>query len=493
MNNPKDSTLKNKAVSATIWSAIDTIARQVVGFGISLVLARLLTPSDYGTVGLLAIFIGIANVFINSGFTSALIQRQVINNTDLSSVFYFNIAVALIISSILYFAAPFIASFYSMNVLTPLTRLTAASLFVGAFGSVQATLLSKALNFRRQCSIALASMLASGTIAIYLAINNYGVWSLAISSFSGICANTILLWVFSPWRPGLIFSVTAICSLFKFSSYLLISGLLDTLFTKLNTLIIGKFFSVKDLGFYSRADGTQQLPANLLSSVISRVAFPVFSAAAHDKLLLRAGLKKAILMAMMINLPIMLGIAVAARPLVLVLFGQQWIPCVPYLRILCLGGILWPLHVINLNILTAQGHSNLFFRLEVVKKTVSIVILGTACFFGIIAIAWSTVISSIFCFVINARYSGLILDYGVLRQSIDLLPYLAASLIMALCAWSITFLPLQTPFLLFTLQILTSVVVYMLACFTMRLSVFVETMQIVLSRLRPALFMGSQK
>lgn len=486
MNSSKSSALKTQAVSATIWSAIDIFGRQTVSFGLSIILARLLTPADYGTVGLLTIFIAIASVFINSGFSSALIQRQDISEVDLSSVFYFNIVVAIILSCMLSLFAPLIASFYKMPILIPLTRLMAVSLFVGAFGSVQATLLSKQLNFRRQCLISFASMIISGSVAVYMALHKYGVWSLAVSSFTGIFINTILLWIFSPWRPRLILSIAAIRSLFRYSSFLLISGLLDTVFTKLNTLIIGKFYSVNDLGFYSRADGTQQLPANLLSGVISRVAFPIFAAAQQNKELLQAGLKKAIVMTMMLNIPIMIGISVSARPLVLVLFGNQWLSCVPYLQILCLGGILWPLHVINLNILTAQGHSNLFFRLEVIKKVVGIVILGIACFFGIIAIAWSTVISGVLYFILNARYSGQILNYGVLKQSVDLVPYLVASLIMAFFAWSVTFLSIKSPFILLFVQMFLSIAVYLLVCYALRLTVFLESMQLVISRLRPA-------
>ena len=477
-------TLKQKAVSATIWSAIDTLARQGVSFGITLILARLLTPTDYGTVGLLAIFLGVAAVFISSGFSSALIQRQEISEVDLSSVFFFNIAIALLCTLLLCAAAPLIASFYNMPVLTPLTRLMAASLFIGAFGSIQSTLLTKSLNFRRQCIISLASVVVSGSIAVVMALYNYGVWSLAISAMASTCVSTLLLWLFSSWRPRLLFSVTAVRSLFRFGSFLLISGLLDTLFTRMNTLVIGKFYSPQDLGYYSRADGTQQLPAGLLATTISRVAFPIFAAAHNDKELLRAGLKKAITMVMMINIPIMIGMAVTARLLVLVLFGWQWLPCVQYLQILCLGGIFWPLHVLNLNVLTAQGHSNLFFRLEVIKKVIGIVTLGSACFFGIKAIAWSMVVTNLIGFGINAHYSGRFLKYGTLSQTIDLLPYLAASLIMAICIWMAFMLPLQAPLLLLSAQILIGVASYALVCLTFRLSSFMESIDLMTTRLQ---------
>lgn len=478
------STLKNKAVSATIWSAIDIFARQIVNFGITLILARLLTPVDYGTVGLLSIFIGVATVFINSGFTSALVQRQEVSDVDLSSVFYFNIFAALIISILLCFAAPWISSFYNLPILTPLTRLMAITLFIGSLGSIQSTLLTKELNFRRQCAISLVSVVLSGVSAIVLAWHGYGVWSLAFSTLIATCATTILLWILNSWRPSLSFSFNSIRQLFRFGSYLLFSGLLDTIFSRMNTLFIGKFYSARDLGYYSRADGTQQLPTGLLAGIIGRVAFPIFAAAHQDKELLRSGLRKAITTIMMLNIPMMFGMAVTARPLVFVIFGEQWLPCVPYLQILCLGGIFWPLHVLNLNVLIAQGHSNLFFRLEVIKKVIGIGILGSACFFGIIAIAWSTVATGLICFVLNARYSGLILNYGTIYQSIDLLPYFGASLVMVMSVMTVTLLPLHSPLLIFTTQIFIGISVYFLICYFFRLSAFVEFFKVIELRIR---------
>lgn len=486
-------TLKQKAISATFWSSIDTFSRQGVQFIITLILARLLTPTDYGTVGLLSIFLGIAGVFINSGFASALIQRQEISDIDLSSVFYFNVFMALLFSCLLSLAAPSIAAFYNTPILVPLTRIMAASLFIGAFGSIQTTILTKSLDFRKQCIISLATVVVSGSIAVVLAWYNYGVWSLAILFLASSCVSTLLLWALHSWRPRPIFSISAIRSLFRFGSFLMVSSLLDTLYTRLNTLVIGKFYSPQDLGYYSRADGTQQIPASVLSGVISRVAFPLFSAANRDPSLLRNGLHKAITHTMMLNLPIMLGMVVTARSLVLVLFGEQWLPCVPYLQILCLGGILWPLHVLNLDVLVAQGRSDLFFRLEVFKKIVGIGLLVIACFFGITAIAWSTVITSIICFAINAHYSGLFLNYGTLRQTAVLLPYCAVSLFMTACVWLTTMLlPLHTPILLLAIQVLTGVAIYTFLCYIFRLTAFIESIQLAATSLRAAYPFGSK-
>jgi len=471
--------LHKKAVFATLWSSVDTFARQGLQFAISLILARLLTPVDYGTVGLMVIFIAVAGVFVDSGFSTALIQRKDPSLVDISSVFYFSIGISVLAAAILCTAAPWIANFYKMPVLKPLTWLLAANLVLGSLGGIQSVLLRKSLDFRRQCIISILTVFVSGAVAIILAWRHYGVWSLAIQNLVGTIVGTTLLWFYSSWRPAWVFSIASIRSLFKFGGFLLLSGLMDTIFTRLNTLVIGKFYSAKDLGFYSRADGTSQLPGSIMSGIIGRVAFPIFAAAQQDKTLLQAGLRKAITSVMMINIPAMMGIVVTARPLVAVLFGAQWSPCVPYLQILCLGGILWPLHILNLNILLAQGHSNLFFRLEIIKKTFGILIMGIACFFGITAIAWSSVLTGVVCFWINAHYSGRFLDYGFLRQIIDLLPYAGVSLVMAGCVWAITLLPLSIPILILATQVSLGVVLYLALCATLRLRAFLNAWSIV--------------
>jgi len=473
------STLQQKAVSGTLWSGVDIFARQGLQFSISLVLARLLTPEDYGTVGLMAIFIALAGVFIDSGFSTALIQRKDITDVDLSSVFYFNVGIALLAAAILCLTSSWIAVFYRMPVLKPLTWLLAANVVVSSLGGIQAVILRKSLNFRLQCILSIIALIVSGVVAIVLAWQNYGVWSLAIQTLVGTIVGTVLLWFSSSWRPVWVFSFASIRSLFKFGGFMLLSGLMDTLFNRLNTLVIGKFYSAKDLGFYSRADSTSLLPGSILSGIIGRVAFPIFAAAQQDKELLKAGLRKAITLVMMLNIPIMLGMVVTARPLVIVLFGAQWLPCVPYLQILCLGGTLWPLHLLNLNILLAQGHSNLFFRIEIIKKIVAILLMGSACFFGIFTIAWSFVLIGIIGFGINAYYSGRLLGYGFLRQSIDLLPYGGVALVMAACAWGVALLPLNAPILLLLAQSLVGAMIYILLCTVLRLQGFLNAWSMI--------------
>ena len=411
--------LKQKAISSVGWSALDICVRQGVQFVTSICLARLLSPEEFGIMGMLLIFMAIAAIFVDGGFASALIQRQSVTAEETASVFYFNVGMGLLVAVLLALAAPWIAAFYAMPILTPLTRLMAVTFVVTSFGSVQWALLSKELDFRSQMRIGLVTSVLSGALGIVLAWRGWGVWSLALQSLFSSVLSTTLVWYWRPWRPGWAFSFKALRPLYRFGSFLMLSGLLDALVSRLNTLVIGKFYSVRDLGFYTRADSTRQLPTNLLSSVISRVAFPLFSAAATDKDLLLRGLRKAVRSSMLLNIPAMAGLAAVARPLVVTLFGSKWLPAVPYLQILALAGIFWPLHVLNLNYLTATGQSRLFFRLEILKKILAITALLLASPVSVLAMAWSQVVVGILCFFLNAHYTGIQLGYTPLKQLRD--------------------------------------------------------------------------
>lgn len=472
-------TLREKAVSASLWSGMDSVFKLGIQFCITIILARLLTPEDYGTVGLLAVFIGLAGIFIESGFSSALIQRKDITDTDTSSVFYFNVLIACVMASLLYLAAKPIARFYGISILVPFTRLMAFNLVIGSFGSIQRTLLTKELNFRKLFMISTTAVIVSGLFAVMLAWKGYGIWSLGIQSVSLTAVSTGLLWIMGSWRPRLQFSILSIQSLFRFGGFLLFAGMLDMFYSRLNTLVIGKFYSPRDLGYYSRADGTQQIPAGLLANIISKVAFPIFSAGQSDANLLRSGLKKAIILVMLLNIPTMIGLAVTAETVIFVLFGDKWLPAVVYLQILSLGGLLWPLHVLNLNVLKAQGKSALMLRLEIIKKLIGITLLAAACCIGIQAIAWSIVVTSVICFGINAFYSGKFLRYGTGRQALDLAPYFAGGVLMGGCVRFMSFLPVQTPALLLVLQVLTGVIIYSLYCRALHLAAFDEMIHIL--------------
>ncbi|MGH8396981.1 MAG: MOP flippase family protein [Gammaproteobacteria bacterium] len=423
--------LKQRALSATLWSGADILLRQGLQFVITIVLAHLLSPSEFGTIALLVLFTGIATVFVDGGFSAALIQRQDVNHNDESTVFWFNLCIGAVVALGLWAAAPAIARFYAQPILVPLMVVLALNVFLGALGAIHATLLTKRLDFRTQMKIGVVATLVSGSIAIWMAWKGYGVWSLAAQAIGMTTVTTTLLWLFNHWYPNLSFSRASARKLFGFGGYHLGSSLLEIIYVRLYTVLVGRFYGVRELGFYNNADNTKQLPAGFLTNVLSRVAFPMFSEAAEDKVKLRRGMQLAVRGTMLLNAPMMLGMAAVAEPLVRTLFGAQWLAAVPILRVLCLAGLLWPLHVLNLNVLMAQGHSRLMFRLEVTKKVIGVVLLCVGALYGVLGIAWSQVVFSVMAFTINAYYTWRFLDYGIGAQLRDFWALLCIAAVMS--------------------------------------------------------------
>ena len=481
MNNTE---LTQKSISATFWSGLDTLSRYGVQFFVSVALARLLTPKEFGLIGMLSLFIGIAGLFVDSGFSSALTQKRNISQEEKSSVFYFNVVIGLIMAIALATAAPLIAEFFELPILTPLTRIMALNLVVTSFGSVHWALLNKELNFRRGMKINLIATIMSGSLAITLAWFGWGVWSLAIQSVAYSVTSTAVIWIMYPWRPAIALHTRALRSLFGFGSFVLLTGILNTFYTRLNTLIIGKMYSAGDLGLYSRAYSTQQLPTSLISAIVNRVAFPIFSTAADDKDLLRRGCRKAVVGIMLINLPMMAGLVAVARPLVLTLFGDKWAPCIPYLQILSLAGLLWPFQIINPSVIAAQGRSDLLFRLEIMKDAIGLAFLLIACQISVAAIAWSMVAHGAVCFFLNGYYTGKLIQYPALRQIRDILPYLGASGAVFILVWPISLLESLEPAVLLILQIITGICVYILVGYIFKLRDFMDFVRRITDRIQ---------
>lgn len=471
--------LRQKAISATLWSGADIFLRHGLQFIIAIALARLLTPDEFGTIALLYLFVGLAGVFVDSGFSAALIQRQDITHTDESTVFWFNLGMGTLMAAGLWLFAPSIANFYEQPILTPLTGVLALNLFVSALGSIHGTLLTKRLDFKTPMKIGAIATTVSGGVGIVMALQGYGVWALAMQTLASTLLTTILLWLFNKWRPSFEFSVDSARRLFGFGGYLLMAGLLDVTYNRIYTLLIGKCYGVRELGFYNRADSTKQLPAGVLSGILSRVALPVFSAANSEKEKLREGVRLALRGVMLINVPVMLGIVATAEPLVLVLFGRQWLPAVPILQVLALGGIFWPLHVINLNVLMAQGHSNLFFRLEVVKKLVGVALLLIGIIYGVMGIAWSQVAFGLLAFGINAHYTRIHLDYGVWQQTREFFPALLLSVAMAVAVGAVGAAINVNAAATLSAQLVTGIAFYLSGCHLLRLRAYLDARAII--------------
>ena len=476
--------LKKKAITATLWSGADIFLRQGLQFIIAVVLARLLSPEEFGTIALLYLFAGLAGAFVDSGFSAALIQSQDVTHTDESTVFWFNLGTGALMASGLWLLAPWFADFYRMPILIPLTGILALNLFVSALGSVHSTLLTKRLNFKTPMKIGAIATTVSGAAGILMAWKGYGVWALAVQTLVSTILTTLLLWAFNTWRPALAFSLASARRLFGFGGYLLMSSLLDIAYSRIYTLLIGKLYGVRELGFYNRADSTKQMPVGVLTGILSRVALPIFSTASGDKEKLRRGVRHALRGMMLVNVPMMLGVMATAEPLVNALFGGQWLPSVPPLQVLALAGLLWPLHVINLNVLMAQGHSRLFFKLEVVKKLVGTGLLLIGAAYGVMGIAWSQVAFGVLAFGINAHYTRLHLNYSAWQQIQDFLPVVLISVFMALPVYSLgNLLPWHAALVLLA-QVSVGVTLFIVGCALFRIEAYRDAREMIAAQFR---------
>ena len=475
--------LKSKTIHGLFWSFFERIGQQGIQFVISIILARLLLPEEFGLIAMLTIFMAVAQAFLDSGFGSALIQKQDADQVDESSIFYFNIFVGLAAAGLLCLAAPWIAAFYKTPILVPLTRVLSLNLIINAFGLVQTSLMTKRVDFKTQMKISMIATSLSGSIGTIMAYKGFGVWSLVAFSLSGNFFRTVFLWVFNRWRPAWMFSFASLQSMFGFGSKLLFSGLINTVFQNLYLMVIGKIFSAADLGFYSRANGIQQLPVRNVSSTVSRVTYPVFSSIQDDKPRLKNGLRKAMTSMAMVNFPLMIGLIVVAEPLVQVLLTDKWLPCVPYLRLLCVVGMLYPLQVINLNVLIAQGRSDLLLRLEVLKKILIAAAIFITYRWGIIALIYGQIATILIAYYLNSYYSGKMLDYPITEQIRDILPSLGLACAMGGGIYMLCYIPIPSQTVLLFLQIISGIAIYILLCHIFRLSSFKEIIELVKPRL----------
>jgi len=423
--------LKFKAFAAVLWSGGDIVLRQGMQFVATMVLARLLSPSDFGVVAMLALFIGVAYVLMDGGFSVALIQRRDISHLDESTVFWCNLGIGSLLTFLLFAAAPLIANFYDTPILVPLARTMSLSCLLASLGSIHGTLLTRKLDFKTQAKAGAIAALLSGTVAIVLALRGYGVWALVAQALVMAGAMSTLLWSFHPWRPSWVFSRSSLGRLFGFGGFHLASSLLEMAYAKLYTLLVGRLFGTRELGLYANADNTRLLPGNFLGGLVARVALPMFSEAAHDRALLRRGIQLSLRGMMLINAPVMLGMAALAEPAIAVLFGNQWLAAAPILRVLCIAGLLYPIHAINLHALMAQGHARLMFRLELLKKGIGVTLLVAGAYFGVMGVAWSQFAFSLLALALNTHYSAKLLGYGLAAQARDFLPPVVLALVMA--------------------------------------------------------------
>lgn len=476
--------LKDQAVSSVFWVFIHAFGSQGIAFFVSIVLARFLEPSEFGLIAMLSVFIAIGNNLINSGLTQSLIRSQQVDEEDFSTVFYFNIIVSIIVYVLIFFLAPYIALFYNEEQLTNVVRIYSFSFIINAFSSVQSARLTKMLDFKTQMKVSFPSIIIGGISGILLAYNGYGVWSLVWSSLIQTFLSTIQLWYWSKWKPLFVFRIIKFKSHFQYGVNLTFSGILDALFTEAYTIIIGKFFLATQVGFYNRANTLQKLPVTNISSIITRVTFPLFSAIQNDDARLKSAYMKIMQIVVFITAPVLILMAVLAEPLFRFLFTDKWLPAVPYFRILCINGILFPIHSYNLQILKVKGRSDLFLRLEILKKILICIVISISFKYGIFGLLYGSVITSVIAFFINSHYSGKIIKYSAWNQIKDIFPIILLSCFMgtAIYFWDSFIIFKSNDFLRLFIGSMTGILLYTSLSYLFRMSVFVELKNILIKK-----------
>lgn len=474
--------LKSKAVSGASWSAIDTVAKFGISFLVSLVLARLLGPEEYGLIGLLTIFINVSNTIVDSGFSNAMIRKQGIKDIDYCTVFYTNLAFSLFLFVLLFFCASPIALFFNRVELVSLTRVLSLVIIINALALVQETQLVKKIDFKTQTKITIFASLISGSVGIGMAFCGCGVWSLVGQQLSSRLSNTLFLWLYNKWIPKLQFSWTSFKEMWGFGWKLLVSALINTVWKEINHVIVGKFYSPQTLGQYTRAQQFSSMGASNITSIVSRVSYPVLSSIQDDKSRLKAGYQRVIRTTMFPSFVVMMGMAAVARPMILVLIGEKWLPCVPFLQIICFSGMLYPLHAINLNMLKVQGRSDLFLRLEIIKKIIAVGPLLLGIFVDIYWMLGGGFITGLIAYYLNAYYSGPFLGYSIKDQIKDLLPSFAIALVMAIVVFLISLIELN-PFILLPIQILVGAAFVIIVSELVKLPEYFEIKSILLQYL----------
>lgn len=432
--------LKSKAIKGFSWTLLEGVFSQGIILTIGIILARLLEPKDFGLIGIITAFVSISNTIIEGGFVSALIRKIDANSKDYSTVFYINITISTILYFTLFIFSESIGQYFSEPQLTKILKFSGLILIINAFSIIQKTILAKKLNFKTPAIIAILSSLISGIIAVILAYQKFGVWSLVSLSICRPLINSILLWLNGKWRPKVEFSKKSFIELFDFGYKLLIANLINSIYKNIYYVLIGKYFSATSLGYYTRADQFQAPFSSNISIGIRRISFPIFSSFQNDKEKLKHVFIKFLKFSIFINFSIMACIAAISKPLVLILIGEKWYTSIYYLQLLCIPGMFYPLQILNLNLLTVKGFSNLNLKLEIIKKIILIPIIITSAFYNVETMLYGLICFSIIEFFINSYYTNKLIDYSIINQLKDIFPYLIISIILFLSMLSVNLL-----------------------------------------------------
>ena len=471
--------LKNKTVKGTIWSTLERFSVQGIQFIVMIIMARILTPEDYGLVGMIAIFIAVSQSLIDSGFSQALIRKQDRSEVDNSTVFYFNIGVGIILYLLLFICAPLIASFYNEPQLIPITRVIGLSLVFNSLAVVQRALLTVRLDFKTQAKATFVGAVLSGIIGISMAYTGFGVWAIVWQQIANLATVTVLLWILSHWKPIWAYSWRSFRELFNFGSKLLASGLLNTVFNNIYLIVIGKFFSASNLGYYTRAHQFTDFASSNITGIFQRVTYPVLSTIQDDDARLADVYRRLLKTSAFIVFPLMMGMAAVAKPMILSFLTREWLFSAVLIQILCFSQMWYPVHAINLNLLQVKGRSDLFLRLEIIKKTIIAVTLCLTLPFGLIPMCWGMLANSIVALVINTHYTGKLIHLGFFSQMKDLIPTLILSTTMGVIVYTTVSAIHINSWLCLGIGTVEGILIYVIAAKILRFREFSELLSII--------------
>lgn len=471
---------KKSVIGNFIWRFAERCGAQLVTFIVSIVLARILDPKDYGTIALVTVFTTILQVFVDSGLGTALIQKKNADDLDFSSVFYFNFIVCIILYVGMFIAAPYIALFYKDTTLTPVIRVISLTIVISGVKGIQQAYVSKNMLFKRFFFSTIGGTIFSAVLGIAMAYMGYGVWALVAQQLSNTAIDTLILWLTVKWRPKKMFSYERLKGLFSFGWKLLISSLLDTAYNNLRNLIIGKLYSSSDLAFYNQGEKFPKVIAMNINASIDSVLLPTMSIEQDNPERIKQMTRRAIKTSTYVMAPLMMGLAFCAEPIVRLVLTDKWIFCIPFLRIFCITYMFWPVHTANLNAINAMGRSDWFLRLEIIKKIVGLAILLSTMWFGVMAMAYSLLLSSVLSQIINSWPNRKLLKYGYLEQVRDFAPGILLAVLMGICVHFVEYMSLPMIVTL-VIQIVLGSIIYIVGSAILKLEEFQYLLEMIKS------------